>query len=147
MKNSSSWPMNKERQLRISPWILLAVIVLALPFSADARDEPNTSTAPASPQSPVKTPLKMDPAHPLRIGDAYYPSESKRAHAEGRCFVNVTVQIDGSTRDVSIAKSSGFPRLDQACLNALFPGKFIPATEDGKPVERRVVIPIVWSLR
>jgi protein TonB len=132
--------------MKILLWISLAVIVLAVPFSANATDEPNSSTPAASPKSPVKTLLKMDPAHPLRIGNAYYPTESKRAHEEGRCFVNVTVQTDGSTRDVSIAKSSGYPRLDQACLNALYPGKFIPATEDGKPVERRVVIPIVWSL-
>lgn len=132
--------------MRILLWISLAVIALAVPFLADATDEPNSSTAPAPPESLVKTPLKIDPAHPPRIGDAYYPSESKRAHEQGRCLVNVTVQADGSTRDVSIAKSSGFPRLDQACLNALFPGKFIPATENGKPVERTVVIPIVWLL-
>src|ERR1700722_5814887 len=113
--HGSNWPKSKEREMRTLLWISLAVIVLAAPFSADAADEPNT---PGSPQSLVKTPLKIDPAHPPRIGDAYYPPESKRAHEEGKCLVNVTVQADGSTRDVSIAKSSGYPRLDRACLNA-----------------------------
>jgi periplasmic protein TonB len=60
--------------------------------------------------------------------------------------VKVTIEPDGSTRDVAITKSSGYPRLDQACLRALFPGKFIPMTEDGKPIEVTVVIPIVWSV-
>jgi protein TonB len=123
-----------------------AVMLLAVTFCACATDEPSISTAPATPQSVVRTPRKMDPAHPLRIGDAYYPAESKRLREQGRCKVNVTIQADGSTRDVSIAQSTGHPRLDQACLRALFPGKFIPATENGKPVEISVVIPIVWSL-
>jgi periplasmic protein TonB len=124
-----------------------SVILLAVTFCATANDEPGASTAQASPpQSVVRTPIRLDPAHPLRIGNPYYPPESKRLGEQGRCFVNVTIQADGTTRDVSLARSSGHPRLDEACLRALFPGKFIPATENGIPVEKTVVIPIVWSL-
>jgi protein TonB len=65
---------------------------------------------------------------------------------QGRCILHVTVQADGSTRDVSLRQSTGYSRLDEACMHALFPGKFIPATENGKPVEITVQIPIDWSL-
>lgn len=133
---------------RITTLVLapLSCLLLANTFWALAADDPIPSTTPASSQPVVKTPLKIDPAHPPRIGDAYYPADSKRLGEHGRCLVKVTVQADGSTRDVSLAQSSGYPRLDEACLRALFPGKFIPATENGKPVARTVTIPIVWLL-
>jgi periplasmic protein TonB len=133
----------KKIALVMAPFLFL---LLADMFCAFAADEPAAFTVPATPQPVVKTPLKLDPAHPPRIGDVYYPTDSKRLGEQGRCLVKVPVQADGSTRDVSLAQSSGYPRLDEACLRALFPGKFIPATENGKPVERTVTIPIVWSL-
>jgi len=122
-----------------------AVLLLALMLYGCATDKPTASTTP--PPSAVRTPLRLDPAYPPRLGDAYYPAESKRLDEEGQCIVNVTVQADGTTRDVSLVQSTGYLRLDEACLHALFPGKFIPATENGKPVEITVQIPIDWSLR
>jgi protein TonB len=122
------------------------VLLLALTLYGCATDNPTASTTPPPPPSVVRTPLRLDPAYPPRLGDAYYPPESKRLSEQGRCLLNVTVQADGSTRDVSLVQSSGYPRLDEACLHALFPGKFIPATENGKPVEITVQIPIDWSL-
>ena len=123
-----------------------AVLLLALTLYGCATDKPTARTTPSPPPSVVRTPLKLDPAYPPRLGDAYYPAESKRLDEEGRCIVNVTVQADGTTRDVSLVQSTGYSRLDEACLHALFPGKFIPATENGKPVEITVQIPIDWSL-
>jgi hypothetical protein len=92
----------------------LSCLLLANTLCAFAADDPVPSTTPASSQPVVKTPLRIDPAHPLRIGDAYYPADSKRLGEHGRCLVKVTVQADGSTRDVSLAQSSGYPRLDEA---------------------------------
>jgi protein TonB len=88
----------------------------------------------------------MDPKHPLKIGEEYYPDASKRANEEGRCTVQVTVAADGRITNESIQTSSGFPRLDDACLKGVHGQRVIPATEDGKPVEKTVSIPIVWKL-
>jgi periplasmic protein TonB len=107
---------------------------------------PPPPVAVAAPPPKAGTPIKMDPKHPLKIGEEYYPDASKRANEEGRCTVQVTVAADGRITNESIQTSSGFPRLDDACLKGVHGQRVIPATEDGKPVEKTVSIPIVWKL-
>ncbi len=92
------------------------------------------------------TSIKMDPKHPLKIGEEWYPDASKRAGEEGRCVVQITVSVDGRISNESIQTSSNYPRLDEACLKAVHGQKMIPATEEGKAVEKTVTIPIVWKL-
>jgi protein TonB len=92
------------------------------------------------------TPIKQDPKHPLHIGEEYYPDASKRANEEGRCIVTITVGVDGKITNEAIQTSSGFPRLDEACLKGVHGQRMLPATEEGKPVQKTVTIPIVWKL-
>jgi protein TonB len=100
----------------------------------------------AAPPPRAATQIKPDPRHPLKIGEDYYPDASKRANEEGRCIVLMTVAADGRITNESIQTSSGFPRLDEACLKGVHGQRMLPATEDGKPVEKTVSIPIVWKL-
>jgi periplasmic protein TonB len=105
---------------------------------------PVVAAAPPAPKA--ATNVKMDPKHPLKIGEEYYPDASKRANEEGRCIVQVTVSADGRITSESLQTSSGFPRLDDACLKGVHGLRMIPATEDGKPVEKTASLPIVWKL-
>lgn len=105
--------------------------------------------APVAAPAPVhheRTPIAMDPRHPLKIGEDYYPDASKRAGEEGRCIVTVTVAADGRITNAVIQQSSGFPRLDEACLKGVKDQRMKPATEDGKPIETTASLPIVWKL-
>jgi periplasmic protein TonB len=92
------------------------------------------------------TSIKQDPKHPLHIGEEYYPDASKRANEEGRCIVTITVGVDGKISNEAIQTSSGFPRLDEACLKGVHGQRMLAATEEGKPVAKTVTIPIVWKL-
>jgi protein TonB len=112
-----------------------------------AAPDPPTMTAQTPPQSrSTRVPVRMDPKHPLRIGHDYYPDASIRANEMGRCVVQVTVAADGRIIAAAVQASSGFDRLDQACLNGVRGQRMLPATEDGRPVESTVSIPIVWNL-
>jgi protein TonB len=111
--------------------------------------------APATPIAPRETQPKslasdtnprMDPLHPLKIGGRYYPAESLHAKEQGRCVVSVTVAADGWLKDASIQQSTGYARLDQACLDAVAGGRLILATQSGISVEKTIALPIVWSL-
>jgi TonB family protein len=95
---------------------------------------------------PARTPPRMDPEYPLKIGAAYYPLESRRAGEQGRCIVTVTVLSDGRLRDVELQQSTGYPRLDQACLEAFAGGRLIPATENGVPIDKSIPLPLVWRV-
>jgi periplasmic protein TonB len=89
---------------------------------------------------------KMDPKHPFKIGEEYYPDASKRAGEEGRCIVLAHVAATGQILDASIQTSSGFPRLDEACLKGVKGQRALPGMEDGKPVEGQFAFAIVWKL-
>ena len=101
---------------------------------------------PPPPHIPVITNVKPDPAHPSLVGEQYYPAASRRLGEEGVCRVALTVLADGHVDNISLASSSGFPRLDDACLRAFKDGFFIPATVDGKPIDKEIQIPITWKL-
>jgi protein TonB len=89
---------------------------------------------------------KMDPKHPFKIGEEYYPDASKRAGEEGRCIVLAHVAANGNILDAQIQTSSGFPRLDDACLKGVKGQKALPGMEDGKPVDGQFAFAIVWKL-
>jgi protein TonB len=91
--------------------------------------------------------VRQDPKHPLHIGEEWYPDASKRANEEGTCKVKITVGADGKINDQSIETSSGFPRLDDACLKAVRGQRMQPAMQDGKAVEYTGVLPISWKLK
>ncbi len=108
------------------------------------------AAAPAPPAPPVAHSVsapKMDPRHPFKIGEEYYPDASKRAGEEGRCVLSMKVDAKGNILDASIQTSSGFPRLDEACLKGVKGQRMMPAMEDGKPVEGVFPVGIVWKLK
>jgi protein TonB len=109
----------------------------------------NTPPPPAPVAAPVQHNIigaKMDPKHPFHIGEEYYPDASKRAGEEGRCIVLAHVAANGNILDAAIQTSSGFPRLDDACLKGVKGQKALPGMEDGKPVEGHFAFAIVWKL-
>jgi protein TonB len=127
------------------------VDIQAAPQQTNAITETTQQRAPAPVAAPApvqhtRTQIAMDPKHPLKIGEEYYPDASKRAGEEGRCIVTITVAADGRITNAAIQQSSGFPRLDEACIKGVKDQRVKPATEDGKPVETTIGLPIVWKL-
>jgi protein TonB len=111
-----------------------------------STNKPPPAPVAAAKQVP-RTSIRMDPKHPLHIGEEYYPDASKRNNEEGTCRVQVHVTADGRITDATVQQSSGFPRLDEACLKGVKGQRMLPATEEGKPVESTAVLPITWKLR
>jgi protein TonB len=107
---------------------------------------PPDATQTTAPQPIARSAARMDPKHPLRIGAAYYPDLSRLADEMGRCVVQATVAADGRITAARIQSSTGFNRLDLACVNAVRGQRMLPALEDGNPIESVIAIPIVWNL-
>ena len=128
------------------------VVIQAAPAETTAITQVSSNNTPAPVAAPAPaapkpgSSVRQDPKHPLKIGEDYYPDASKRANEEGRCIVSITVSVEGKITNEAIQTSSGFPRLDEACLKGVHGQRMLPATEDGKPVEKTVSIPIVWKL-
>jgi TonB family protein len=63
-----------------------------------------------------------------------YPDASLAAGEEGSTLLDMLVDVDGKVVDSKVIGSSGFPRLDQAALEALKLCHFTPETVDGERV-------------
>ncbi len=85
-----------------------------------ARSGPTGGPAPTGPQGAVQGtsgPTGMRPlfSYPPRPS---YPSEARAAKEEGTVVIRMVVNADGRPTQVSVAKSSGFPRLDRSAQEA-----------------------------
>jgi TonB family protein len=75
-----------------------------------------------------------------------YPKASLAREEQGKVTMHYRIAVDGSVLESKLLKSSGFPLLDTAAVNALALCKFKPKTVDGKPVESWMVMHYVWTL-
>lgn len=100
------------------------------------------------PAPPPPPPSPPRPADYLNNPKPPYPSLSKRLGEEGVVRLNILVNPDGSVARLEIAKSSGYPRLDESAKKTVESSwKFEPARQAGKPVAAWVIVPIQFTLR
>ena len=115
--------------------------------AAEPSPVPTDAVVATLPHEILRIEAQTDPRHPLSVGEEYYPAQSKRAGEEGACRVQITVKPNGAITSGKIVRTSGFERLDAACLQGVLGQRMLPATEDGTPVESTTVIRIHWGLR
>jgi protein TonB len=92
----------------------------------------------------VSTPVSI--GRPHVCGGQYYPEVSVRLNEEGTATAAFHVMPDGSVSNVSIAKSSGSDRLDNATITCVGHWRYKPATQDGNAVEMPWQAAVQWKL-
>lgn len=142
--------------------------VLAL---RDAPEQP-AFTAPAAPPvvippiaaptpAPAPTPPGNEPvakpvvrAVPPSFNAAYlrnppprYPLIARRNGEQGTVTLRVVVTREGTAGSVAVEKTSGSAALDGAALATVKEWRFVPAQQNGQPVEAPVLVPIVFRLQ
>lgn len=75
-----------------------------------------------------------------------YPALSRRLQEEGKVLLTVRVSPQGQAAEVSLRQGSGYPRLDQAALEAVARWRFVPARRGEQAVESVVSVPVVFML-
>ena len=133
------------------------------------------ATVPAQPRPAPRHPgQKHSPAHPSAAGIAAslagtashaaangppssrasylsnpkpdYPAEARRLREEGVVVISVEIGADGRASDATLKRSSGFPLLDEAAVEAVRRWTFVPARAGGVAVASRVDVPVRFSL-
>lgn len=74
---------------------------------------------------------------PIRV-----PLESRRQHEEGVVVLSLLLGTDGRVAEISVANSSGFPRLDRAAMDAVRDWRWSPLMRNGSPVMVRGLVRI-----
>lgn len=105
---------------------------------------PASNTAPAATEATVgqaaqelKTNTRVEPT---------YPPASRRAGEEGTVRLRVLVDDSGRPKDVQIAQTSGFSRLDDAAKQAVRRWRFQAATDGGRAISAWTQVAITFRL-
>lgn len=108
--------------------------------------------APSTPQAEEKDTLGA-PVQPPRIDAKQrnnpapaYPPLSKRRGEEGVVILELLITAEGRVSDLKVSQSSGFPRLDQAALDAVERWRYEPARRNGVAIEYRYLQPVRFAL-
>jgi protein TonB len=110
----------------------------APPTITVTRELPRPTAPPPAP-APVKSAVVKTPpstsGRGARTTLPEYPPASRRAGEAGTVQLRCRVSEAGRCSEISVVKSSGFPKLDEAAVKEVQRNwKFVPGKEDGKPV-------------
>jgi TonB family protein len=88
-------------------------------------------------------PAKVDTSKPTPV---VYPMAAQRAGEEGTVVVNVFVTQSGTPQRFDVAKSSGYPDLDDAAVATALNWKYVPAFRNGDSVSEWAAVQVVYKL-
>lgn len=77
---------------------------------------------------------------------ARHPAVLRDRGVEGQVHLRVLVGAEGRAREVQVVTPSGWRLFDEAARLQALQCRFVPATEDGVPVDRWVTYPVVFAL-
>jgi protein TonB len=102
---------------------------------------------PPAPPAPPRAVVRVSPK-PTTVPDVrdYYPSASINLKEEGSVKVRMCVNTAGRVATADVTEPSQFARLNDAAVKIAKQYRFKPATEDGKPVEQCVVLPVKFNV-
>ena len=103
------------------------------------------SAAASSALQPLEV-FSRQPAFRLPPQQPRYPSQARRRNQQGVVLLEVRLDARGGQREIKLIRSSGFPSLDSAALEAVSAWRFHPETINGRGVPSRVQIPIEFAL-
>lgn len=118
---------------------------IAPPAPAPVAPEAPIQAAPA-PAPPAPEPKLVSSVEYVRAPRVNYPKLSQRLHEQGQVVVRVLITPRGVADQAVIHRSSGFPRLDQAAIEAVLGAIYKPRFENGKPVPVYAHIPINFTM-
>lgn len=75
-----------------------------------------------------------------------YPSASRRLGEQGQVLLDVLILSDGSVGEIKVKRTSGFPRLDNAAVDAVRRWRYQPARRGNTPIAYWYVQPVQFSL-
>jgi protein TonB len=96
-----------------------------------------TEATVGQPSRALKTNTRIEPT---------YPPASRRANEEGTVRLKVLVDESGRPKDVQVAQTSGFTRLDEAAKQAVRRWRFQAALEGGKAITVWTQVSITFRL-
>lgn len=131
--------LNRERSL-----ILFSILVAWLAWGvhpAAAQNEAGASTS-----TEIEVPPRLVGGAPALYGALTYPDSARVAWIEGTVRVEFTVGVDGEAKEIEIVESV-HKLLDTEVCRVIQEMDFVPAQQDGAPVQAQMTLPIRFELQ
>jgi len=130
-----------------APSPVVAAVPPPPPAVVPVQTAPTPVIVPVTP--PPAPQIKQIPASAVRYlkePNTTVPLMSKRLRESGTVHLRIVVDVRGHPREITLAKSSGFARLDEQALQDMRAARFVPYTENGQAVEWEVIAPVFYPL-
>lgn len=121
--------------------VATAPVVAEAPTAAPARTPEVVAPTPPAPRQWPASAIRYRVPPAIEV-----PMASRRLGESGTVWLQVLVDAQGQPRQVSLHRSSGYPRLDEQALAAMRQARFQPLIEGGSTVEWRVIAPLLYEL-
>lgn len=105
-----------------------------------------TTPAKTAPQAAPAVQPPSAQAQGLQNRAPKYPQLSRKKKEQGTVLLKLLVKADGTVGTISVLKSSGFSRLDQAALQAVKHWRFVPAKQQGQSIDFWYEMPMTFAL-
>ncbi len=113
---------------------------------SSAAPSAQSTTSPSAPQTiAIAAPKHVEHAD-CRVVKPAYPELSKRRDETGTATVRFVIGTTGAIDSVTLVKSSGFARLDDAAIQALRASTCEPYVENGAPIRASYVQAFTFGL-
>lgn len=136
------------------PTITPPEIVVQIEQPVLANTAPSASTAAPAPavaasmEAPVAEAMpSMSEISYIRRPAPHYPPAARHAREEGLVILRVSIDENGQAREVTVYRSSGHARLDDAAKEAVAGALFKPYMAGGVTHAAIALVPIEFSLR
>ncbi|WP_322027922.1 energy transducer TonB [Burkholderia sp. BCC1977] len=127
------------------------------PTPAPAAADPTPAPAAPAPAAPAAAPgparETMQVSAPKNVSalscnfvKPTYPSMSRRRGETGTAYVHFIIGVTGKIESVQLQKSSGYPRLDEAALEATRASTCPPYIENGQAIRAAHTLPFNFTL-
>lgn len=113
--------------------------------AAPAPAAPAATAAPARETMQVSAPKNV-PTLQCNFVKPDYPSMSRRRGESGTAYVHFVVGVTGKIESIDLQKSSGYPRLDDAALDAMRSTTCRPYIENGQAIRAARTQPYSFGL-
>lgn len=120
---------------------------------SEAADNDETAPPPATLHASPESGDAYEPVAPPRSDASFlnnpaprYPPESRRRREEGRVLLDVFILADGTVGEITLKRSSGYPRLDESALDAVRRWRYVPAKRGTVPIDYWHVQPLDFEL-
>jgi TonB family protein len=94
---------------------------------------------------PQPTERNVTPPRAIYSPAPEFSEQARKQKITGTVLLSLTVELDGSARDIKVEKGIGYG-LDEKAMEAVSRWKFEPALKDGKPIEKQINVEVNFNL-